>query len=95
MRGIKDFAIIYDISCNRERRRVDKTLKGFGFRVQKSVFECRMNRRGKEELVRKLKNLNIETGFIKIYRLEYATKNLSIGRAVPESSLDDGHAFIV
>lgn len=70
MRGIKNYAVVYDITCDRERRRVDKTLKGFGFRVQKSVFECRMNRRGKEELIGKLNKLEVEIGFIKFYRLE-------------------------
>ncbi|MBU0567270.1 CRISPR-associated endonuclease Cas2 [bacterium] len=46
-----DYAIVYDISSDSERARVDKTLKGFGFRVQKSVFECRLNRRGRNELL--------------------------------------------
>ncbi|WP_456384934.1 CRISPR-associated endonuclease Cas2 [Desulfolithobacter sp.] len=34
------YIICYDISDNRTRYRVVKTLKGFGYRVQKSVFEC-------------------------------------------------------
>ena len=37
------FAVCYDVSNDRERYRVDKLLKGYGFRVQKSVFECRLN----------------------------------------------------
>lgn len=94
MRGVNDYAVVYDITCDRERRRVDKTLKGFGFRVQKSVFECRLNRRGREELVGKLEKLKIQTGFVRLYRLEYASRNPSIGLA-PGNSIDDGPAFIV
>ena len=34
------YLVCYDISDNRVRYRVVKALKGFGSRVQKSVFEC-------------------------------------------------------
>ena len=34
------YIICYDISDDRDRYRVVKALKGFGTRVQKSVFEC-------------------------------------------------------
>jgi len=92
--NISDYAIVYDISCDKERRRVDKTLKGFGFRIQKSVFECRLTRRTREDLVERLDKLGVKTGFIKLYRLEYATKNESIG-GLPHHSIDAGNAFII
>ncbi len=44
MRGISDYAIVYDISDDKERGKVDKILKGFGFRVQKSVYECMLKK---------------------------------------------------
>lgn len=34
------YIVCYDISDNRARYRVVKALKGFGRRIQKSVFEC-------------------------------------------------------
>ncbi len=34
------YIVCYDISDNRTRYRVVKALKGFGVRIQKSVFEC-------------------------------------------------------
>lgn len=89
-----DYAVVYDISSDAERARVYKTLKGFGFRVQKSVFECRLNRRGKEELIEALRKLEIETGFIKVYRLEYSSGNEIIGEK-KDTGIDDGHAFII
>jgi len=94
MRGVTDYAVVYDITSDTERTRVDKALKGFGFRVQKSVFECRLNKRGKEDLIEQLRKLNIETGFIKVYRLEYSSKEIVIGEK-KEPDIDDGNAFII
>ncbi|MEW6601442.1 MAG: CRISPR-associated endonuclease Cas2 [Nitrospirota bacterium] len=94
MSTISDYAVVYDITSDTERTRVDKALKGFGFRVQKSVFECRLSRRGRNELIEKLKKLEIKTGFIKVYRLEYSSKNEIIGEK-KEHDIDDGNAFII
>ena len=35
--------VCYDIPDNGRRNRVAQALKGFGYRVQKSVFECEVN----------------------------------------------------
>ncbi|BCB96579.1 hypothetical protein JZK55_15010 [Dissulfurispira thermophila] len=43
---------MYDITDDLERARVDKVLKGFGFRIQKSVFECRLDRKNRDELIK-------------------------------------------
>jgi CRISPR-associated protein Cas2 len=37
------WVVCYDIPDDRRRRRVMKTLEGFGRRVQFSVFECELN----------------------------------------------------
>lgn len=71
-RGASDCAVIYDIRKNSEWRKVEKVLKGFGFRMQKSVFECRMKKKGKKELIEKLNKLEVKTGFVKLYRLEHS-----------------------
>lgn len=94
MGNILDYALVYDISDDKERGRVDRLLKGYGFRIQKSVFECRLTRRTRDELIKRLEKLEVKTGFIKLYRLEYATKNQSIG-AMSRNSPDSGNAFIV
>jgi CRISPR-associated protein Cas2 len=95
MSGVSDYAVVYDITCDRERTRVDRVLKGFGFRIQKSVFECRLNKRGKEDLIRKLEALGVKTGFIKIYRLEYTfSRGVVIGEQKGKSP-DEGSAFII
>ena len=38
MKGIGDYAVVYDISSDRERRRVEKVLNGFGFRGRSEQF---------------------------------------------------------
>ncbi len=94
MTRASDYAVVYDITSNRERSRVDKLLKGFGFRVQKSVFECRLTRAGRNDLIRRLEALEVKTGFIKIYRLDFTFRRGAIG-APPASDPDGGAAFIV
>lgn len=75
------YAVCYDITVDRERSRVDKILKGYGFRVQKSVFECHLTRAGKSALVEKLMRLDIKSGSIKMYRIYAGAEHVTIGRA--------------
>ncbi|MBP7479464.1 MAG: CRISPR-associated endonuclease Cas2 [Spirochaetaceae bacterium] len=89
-----EFVVVYDISCSKERRHIDRLLKGFGLRVQKSVFECRMRKRDISDLLKRLESINIKTGFVKIYRLEYSSKNPVVGVA-PERTDETPNAFIV
>jgi len=46
--------ICYDMTDNRRRYRIDRILKGYGRRVQKSVFECHLERPRRRELERRL-----------------------------------------
>ena len=46
------YVISYDIPDDRRRGQLAKTLKGFGTRVQYSVFEAHLSRRQFEELQR-------------------------------------------
>ncbi len=94
MRGISDYAVIYDISSDRERKKIEKVLKNYGFRIQKSVFECRMNKRTKEELIETLEGLDIETGFVKIYKQEYSWKDCIIGKQ-KKKSIDLDNAYVI
>jgi len=63
------FAIAYDLSDDRERYRVDRVLRGFGFRVQKSVFECRLSRATRAALFRALETLDLKSGGVRCYRV--------------------------
>lgn len=94
MKNVSDYAVIYDISSDKERNKIDNLLQDFGFRVQKSVFECTLDKRGREELIERLEKLEIKTGFVKIYRLEYSWKECTIGEK-KKKSIDDDYAYIV
>ena len=51
------YVISYDIPDDRRRSQLAKVLKGFGTRVQYSVFEAHLNRRQYEELKRAVERL--------------------------------------
>ena len=63
------YVIAYDISDNKERNSVDKVLQGYGFRVQKSVYECHLTRGQKKRLLAQLTALDIDTGHIRCYSI--------------------------
>ncbi|GAB5046629.1 CRISPR-associated endonuclease Cas2 [Thermodesulfovibrio sp. TK110] len=88
-----EYVVVYDISDDRERLKVDKLLKNYGFRVQKSVFECRLNESLKKKLISELKSLNVKTGFIKIYLLTDILDAKTVGKAAV--SIDDKDAFVI
>lgn len=88
------YLIAYDISDNRERYRVDKLLQGYGFRRQKSVFECRLTLALLARLRIALDALALETGFVMIERLAHNSHRITFGAAAPKDFVDDGYAFV-
>jgi len=90
-----DYIAAYDVTENKERERVAKVLEGFGFRVQRSVFELRLTRRQQEELLAKLLELNLKSGFISLYRWDSTAKRYDVG-PVPERPHDESlHAYVL
>lgn len=89
----REFVVVYDITSDAERARVDKVLKNYGFRIQKSVFECKLNDTMKRNLLKDLVRLNIKTGFVKIYELTDIVDAQTVGSI--RNTIDDGDAFIV
>jgi CRISPR-associated protein Cas2 len=62
------YLVTYDIASQRVRYRVAKCLLGYGDRVQKSVFECRLREGQAKEMARRLGLIAIEEGdSIRIY----------------------------
>lgn len=67
--------VAYDVSTEsaagkRRLRRVAKVCESTGQRVQKSVFECKVDLAGVEELERRLlAEIDIEEDCLRIYRL--------------------------
>lgn len=84
--------IVYDISDNKERAKVDKVLHDYGFRVQKSVYECRLTRAAKKQLFNKLESLGIESGHVRCY-VVMSDKIHKIGD-VP-ADIDDEYIYFI
>lgn len=78
-----NYVFAYDISLNTERNRVDKVLKEYGFRVQKSVFECMLSEADRDKLLKRLHELDLKSGFVKVYKQEYSFK-AQVAGAAPE-----------
>lgn len=62
------YLIVYDVTDDKERRKVSLVLEAEGFRVQKSVFECRMTKSTVTRLVNNLEKLHLQTGGVRVYR---------------------------
>lgn len=93
MKEAAAYTVVYDISDDRERYRVDKVMRGMGFRVQKSVFECRLSRGDYQSLLRQLNALAISTGSVKIYRVYGGAKHPVIGKDMVDPDGDAIFAF--
>lgn len=80
----KDYAtlIIYDISDDKIRNKIFNILSGYGNNIQKSSFECLLNKRLYKKLLSDLSKICIsESDSIKIYRL-YKFKIFNIGKSI-------------
>ena len=51
------YVVSYDITSDRRRNKIAKTLEGYGTRIQYSVFECRLTEKKYKEMYRKLMQL--------------------------------------
>lgn len=62
--------VCYDIPDDKRRTSVAKTLEGYGYRVQKSVFECELSPVLYDKMKRRLENkMNAEEDSIRYYDL--------------------------
>ncbi|OQX07114.1 MAG: CRISPR-associated endonuclease Cas2 [Desulfobulbaceae bacterium A2] len=87
--------VAYDIEDDRERLRTGKLLEGFGRRVQKSVFECLLDRRRRRDLALALESLELDSGFVLVYRVSEQSPRAAFGRVPPQLPDDDEHAFVI
>lgn len=93
MSAAKNFFIItYDIIEDRVRNRVLKVMKGVGYHVQKSVFECHLDDEQIKHLkTRLLKEIDEEKDSIRIYRIRHEEdaliEILGLGEVAEEKQL--------
>lgn len=90
------YLVCYDIVNNRRRQKVSKLLETYGWRVQKSVFECVLEDKQQEMLQTRLtKMLNKREDQIRFYPLSAHCRNKVVVLGTqPEFVVDDA-AFIV
>lgn len=89
------YVAVYDLSDGRERNRTAKVLEGFGLRVQYSAFELRLTPSTRQNLLRRLEELKLASGFVFLYRRASGRDRAAVG-TVPENFLDEpNHAWVV
>jgi CRISPR-associated protein Cas2 len=63
------YVVSYDIKDDIKRTNVAKILLDFGTRVQRSVFECRLDEKLLERLIRRLERIITDEDSLRIYAL--------------------------
>ena len=61
--------VIYDIISNKRRTQLSKLLSAFGFRIQRSAFECLLTREKYKLLIERINRYAKAEDLIRIYRL--------------------------
>ena len=70
------YVIVYDITCDKRRKKVSDLLEGYGQRVQYSVFECILSQSKYSELQKRLrKQVKSSEDSIRFYPLSKHTFN--------------------
>ncbi|MDY4414725.1 MAG: CRISPR-associated endonuclease Cas2 [Ruminococcus sp.] len=65
----RNYLVIYDISNDKNRRKIVKSLETYGYRVQYSAFECALNLRTKKILIKELEKIMLKGDSVRIYKL--------------------------
>ena len=73
------YIVVYDIESDSVRNDISKLLEEYGTRVQKSVFECKLEAGVYRDLFSKLEKIKLEDGNIRIYPLCYSCYKKAIG----------------
>jgi CRISPR-associated protein Cas2 len=88
------YIIVYDITCDKRRKKIADLLKGYGRRVQYSVFECVLPNQKYLELQQRLKSsINLQEDNVRFYPLSQHTLNgiemwgISLGVTPPPDSI--------
>lgn len=68
------YVVVYDIPCDKRRKKVSHLLEGYGQRVQYSVFECVLTATKFDELRCRLKKqINLAEDNVRFYPLSRHT----------------------
>ncbi|MDO5062423.1 MAG: CRISPR-associated endonuclease Cas2 [Peptostreptococcaceae bacterium] len=74
--------VIYDIISNKRRTRLSKMLSGFGYRIQKSAFECILTKEKCQKLFQLIDQFAQPDDLIRIYRLNQNVQSVIYGKEI-------------
>jgi CRISPR-associated protein Cas2 len=70
------YLVVYDIPCDKRRKKIADLLEGYGQRVQYSVFECILTHQKYQELQKRLrKQVDLSADSVRFYPLSKHTFN--------------------
>ncbi len=80
--GFVFVVVAYDISSNKKRYYLNKLLKSYGFRVQRSVFEAQTTKEKLEEMCGKLNRFFKEEteDSLRVYCISFGGRLVTFGR---------------
>jgi CRISPR-associated endonuclease Cas2 len=91
----RKYLMIYDISDTREREKVADLGLANGKRIQLSVFELPLTKKEMTTHQIQLDQLNIESGEIKLYRLDAMAKVYRTGKAKTDNGMETEDCYVV
>ncbi|MFC4803756.1 CRISPR-associated endonuclease Cas2 [Filifactor villosus] len=71
--------VIYDIISNTRRTKLSKLLCGYGYRIQKSAFECILSKEKCDKMLREIETFAQKDDLIRIYRLNQMVQTTVYG----------------
>ena len=79
------YLIAYDISKNKKRKKISEILDAYGERINLSVYECMMNQKQKEKVVKQIKDIMDKDDIVKIYFIcsSCFAKSIHLGQKQP------------
>lgn len=89
------YIVAYDITDDRERRRVNRILDGYGHGVQRSVYVCHISKAQARRMVADLKKLNLQSGFLLSWKLQDHVMPEQIGSCPSDLSLRPERVIII
>ena len=75
--------VSYDISDTSERNRLVRIVEQFGMRVERSVWLCDLGGGRKARFLARLRDIELKTGFIDIWRVSSDGERIGSGNPMP------------
>ena len=74
------YVVVYDIPCDKRRKKISDLLEGYGCRVQYSVFECNLpSEKYRELLFRLRRRVDLSEDHVRFYPLSgHTSKQIEI-----------------